>query len=285
MNPAVAGTKRLLDVRLDYRNQWVGYDANPKTQGLDINSKLMKGTMGVGLSMYKDVTGYTKRSLYSLAYAYHIKFPDISLSLGMNASMINYFIDGSKITLRDAHDQAVTLGISDKDRTYDMGAGMLLYNDRFHFGFSALDLLSSKIKFYDGDTTKSSSLKMVPHTYVTVGYNWSGNPMFVWENSLQANFVSGSPFQVDYNLRVHYKELVMTGISIRRHDAIAFHIGYTYKGDLQISYSYDVSINPMRTYHSNTHEIMLIYSTNLPRFFGKRGNMKEFQRQKFAYMF
>ena len=103
--------------------------------------------------------------------------------------------------------------------------------------------------------------------------------------SVQANIVSAAPFQIDYNLRLHYKEKIMAGFSIRRHDAIAFHLGYTIRDDIMISYSYDVSINPLRTYHSNTHEVLIVYSTNLPRFFGKKGDLKEFRRQKFGYMF
>jgi type IX secretion system PorP/SprF family membrane protein len=285
LNPAVAGTKRLFDIRLDYRNQWVGFDDNPKTQGLDINSRLMKGTMGVGFSMYKDQTGPTSRSIYSLAYAYHIKFPDVHLSMGLAGNWIRYMVDGTKMTIRYQIDQAVNTAVSDKTRAIDASAGMLLYNDRFHFGFSALDLFSTKEQLYKNDTTKKSMIKMVPHTYVSTGYNWSGDPRFVWENSVQANLVSGAPMQVDYNLRVHYKEMVMAGFSIRRHDAFALHAGFTFRDEIMISYSYDFGINALRTYHTNTHEVMIVYSTNLPRYFGKRNDLKEFRRQKFGYMF
>jgi|ERR1051325_462279 type IX secretion system PorP/SprF family membrane protein len=285
LNPAVAGTKRFLDLRMDYRNQWVGFDANPKTEGFNINSRLMKGTMGVGLSLYKDQTGYTTRSLYSMAYSYHIRYPDIALSLGMSGNMIKYMIDGSQITTRNAYDQAINTAILAKTKAFDASAGLLLYNDRFHFGFSVLDMFSSKVKFFKDDTTHKSILKMVPHTFVSIGYNWAGDPRFVWENSVQANVISGSPLQVDYNLRVHYKEKVMAGFSIRRHDAVALHIGFTFREDLMVSYSYDIGISPLRTYHDNTHEILLVYSTNLPRYFGKHGDLKEFRRQKFGYMF
>ena len=285
LNPSVAGTKRLLDVRLDYRNQWVGYDANPRTQGFDMNSRFLKGTMGAGLSMYKDQTGYTSRSIYAASYAYHIHYPDIEFSMGLGANMIKYSIDGSKITARESFDQAINTAVLARTKTFDANAGVLLYNDRFHFGFSVLDMLSSKEKFFKGDTIKKISLKMVPHTYVTIGYNWSGDPRFVWENSVQVNLCSGAPLQLAYNLLIHYKNKITAGTSIRLHDAVAFHIGYTFRDDLYAAYSYDVGINGLKTYHTNTHEIMLVYSSNLPRYFGKKGSVKEFQRQKFAYMF
>ena len=285
LNPAVTGTKRLLDIRMNYRNQWVGYDANPKTQGFDINSRFMKGTMGAGLSLYKDQTGYTTRSIYAATYAYHIHYPDVELSMGLGANMIKYSIDGSKITSRESFDQAINTAVMARTKAFDANAGILLYNDRFHFGLGVLDLLSSREKFFKGDTVKKISLAMIPHTYVTVGYNWSGDPRFVWENSIQVNLTSAAPIQLAYNLLIHYKNQITAGTSIRLHDAIALHIGYTFRDDLYVAYSYDIGINGLKTYHTNTHEIMLVYSTNLPRYFGKKGSVKEFQRQKFAYMF
>ena len=285
LNPAVTGTKRLIDFRMDYRNQWVGYDDNPKTEGFDLNSRLMKGTMGAGLSMYKDQTGYTTRSIYTASYAYHIHYPDVELSMGLGGNMIKYAIDGSQITVRESYDQAINTAILARTKAVDANAGLLLYNDRFHFGFSVLDLLSSKEQFFKNDTTKKTILNKVPHTYVTVGYNWAGDPRFVWENSVQVNLVSGAPLQLAYNLLVHYKNVVAAGTSIRLRDAVALHIGFTFRDDLYVAYSYDIGINALHTYQSNTHEIMLVYSSNLPRYYGKKGSVKEFQRQKFGYMF
>lgn len=49
LNPAVAGTKRLVDARINYRRQWVGFPDAPITQSIAVNSRLMKGTLGAGI--------------------------------------------------------------------------------------------------------------------------------------------------------------------------------------------------------------------------------------------
>ncbi|MGZ3931337.1 MAG: type IX secretion system membrane protein PorP/SprF, partial [Bacteroidia bacterium] len=36
-NPAFCGTKRILDFRMFYRNQWTGYDGAPKTYAAVLN--------------------------------------------------------------------------------------------------------------------------------------------------------------------------------------------------------------------------------------------------------
>ena len=285
LNPALVGTKRILDVRFDYRKQWIGFDAAPITQEIAINGKFLKGMMGGGFVMFKDVTGPTKRNFYELAYAFHIKYPDIQLSMGVAGNMIKYTVDGNLITTHYSQDPAVLLASTVSDKTYDASAGLMLFNDRFHFGFSVLNMLSSKLKFFPDDTIKDNALSMVPHTFVTTGYKWQGTPYVIWENSLQVNYIPGVPLQMEYCLRVYFKEKFFIGGSIRRHDAISLQTGITFLNDYHIAYSYDIGTSPLRQYHSNTHEFMLVYSTNLESLLGKYGSNKEFLRQKFGYMF
>ena len=286
LNPALVGTKRILDVRFNYRKQWIGFVAAPITQELCLNGKFLKGKMGVGLIMFKDVTGPTKRNFYELAYAFHIKYPDIQLSLGVAGNMIKYTVDGSLITTHYSQDPAIDLVSTIFDKSYDASAGLMLFNDRFHFGFSVLNMLSSKLNFFpESDSIKENALAMVPHTYVTTGYKWQGTPYIIWENSLQVNYIPGVPIQMEYCLRIYFKEKMFIGASIRRHDAISLQTGITFLKDYHIAYSYDIGTSPLKQYHANTHEFMLVYSTNLESLLGRYGTNKEFARQKFGYMF
>ena len=81
-NPAFCGTKRLVDVRLNYRNQWTGFEGAPKTYVLSLNSRLWKGRIGVGGFIFNDVIGPFKTTNSSLTLAYHLKFPDSEFSIG-----------------------------------------------------------------------------------------------------------------------------------------------------------------------------------------------------------
>jgi hypothetical protein len=61
-------------------------------------------------------------------------------------------------------------------------------------------------------------------------------------------------------------------------------MGYTLKDQLQIVYSYDVVTSSLRKYQSGSHEISLIYSTNLGFDKKKRGFNNRFLRQRFQYL-
>jgi type IX secretion system PorP/SprF family membrane protein len=287
LNPAAAGTKRIVDLRMNYRTQWVGFEDAPKTQTVSLNGRFLKGTMGGGFMMFKDQTGPTKRSFYNLSYSYHIRYPDVELSMGASANMMNYTIDGSLINTRNNQDYAILYNTISRDKVYDASVGVLLYNDRFHVGLSFLNIVQSRAKFYEGisDSLKESTLKMFVHPFVTLGYTWSGDGRIIFENTLQSNYVPGTVLMLDYSLRVYFGEMIFGGLNIRLRDAICPSIGMTIANDFQVSYAYDIGISKLRGGHSNTHEIMLIYSSNLESIFGKHYGDKGFKKQKFQYMF
>lgn len=284
INPAIAGTKRLLDVRLNYRMQWVGYADAPKTTSISAHSRFLKGKMGAGMYFMQDQVGPAKQTNFGAAYAYHIRFPDCELSAGLSGNFEKYRLIGSKILLHNTQDPAIDQTITDQTWVADAAFGIYLYNDRFHFGVSALRAFGSEAEFYKNDTTKEGLVKFVQHAYMTLGYNYSQNPDFVWENTVYANYVKGAPFMLDYTLRLHYRQQVMAGVSIRLRDAIALHVGYTFLEDFQATYSYDLQIGKLRGYNKGSHEIMLVCSTNI---FTKknRGVSDRFLHQKYGYLF
>src|SRR6476646_7666190 len=107
LNPAVTGTKKLVDARINYRNQWMGYDDAPKTTGFSLHSRFMKGKMGAGMYVMNDKIGPTKQTNFGLAYAYHIRFPDVELSAGASANFSKFTLIGDKMFLHNSQDPAL----------------------------------------------------------------------------------------------------------------------------------------------------------------------------------
>lgn len=285
-NPAVVGTKRLLDARLNYRTQWVGFDDSPITKSFSLNGRIVNGTMGLGTSFFNDRTGPSKRSNISLTYAYHAKFEDVELSLGVAGHLLTYRVDGTMLHMRFPYDNTINLTISQKKSVTDVSAGFLLYNDRFHFGISALNLAKASINYFPGsDTIHRSQIDMVPHYYSSLGYNWSGQLDWIWENSLQVVYAEANPMTIDYNLRLHYREKIFGGIGVRLRDAIAFQFGASFLNDFQVSYSYDFIISSLRSSQSGSHEIMLVWSSNIGMGGKKKYDTDRFKRQKYSNMF
>ena len=287
LNPAVTGTKRLFDLRLIYRDQWVGFDGQPKTKGFNMNSRFYKGKMGLGMQYITDETGPTRRNMTNFAYSFHFRYPDVEMSFGLSANLYKYFLNGSLMTIRNLQDEAIQLGLMSDSRLFDMNFGFLLYNDRFQVGLSAQNLIQQSAKFYEDvpDSLKEANLKMVLHPFFTVGYNWGGNPDFVWENYLMAGYITGATISMDYSLRMYFKNKLIAGASYRLKDAFALHAGFILMDQVQVCYSYDLGISALRKAHQNSHEISIVWSSDLEFIFGKRRGNGMFAKQKFQYLF
>lgn len=285
LNPAVTGTKREMDARINYRMQWVGYYDAPRTSAVSIHSRFFKGTMGAGVYMMQDEVGPARQTNMGLSYAYHLKFPDCELSAGAAGNFTKYALFGDKITLHNTQDPSIDQTISNSTWTGDASAGIYLYNDRFHIGLSALHLMQTRAEFYKADTTKKGIVPYASHINFTLGYNYSQNPDYIWESTIYANYVTGVPFMLDYTLRMHYREKFFTGISVRLHDAVAIHLGVTIMEFLQLSYSYDLLIGGLRNYSSGSHEIMLSYSYNVFSANKRKKGDSRFLHQRYGYLF
>ncbi len=263
LNPAVAGTQGTLYACMNYRAQWVGYDDAPRTSGISLHGRFFNGKMGAGLLMMQDEIGPSKQTNYGATYAYHIRFPDCELSAGFAGNYTKYTLDGNKILLHNSQDPSIDQTISYTANATDASAGIYLYNDRFHIGFSALHLLKSKAELYKNDSTKKGFIKYATHIYSTLGYNYSQNPAFVFENTIFVNYVQAVPLMIDYTLRVHYRRKVFAGFSLRLRDALAIHIGANIMERFQVGYSYDILLSKFRNYSSGSHEIVLKYNFNI----------------------
>jgi type IX secretion system PorP/SprF family membrane protein len=286
LNPGVVGTKRIVDVRTDYRKQWTGFDDAPTTLSIAANGRLLNGSMGLGAAYLSDKTGPTKRSDMSLAYSYHGRFDDVELSAGAAWHLLTYTVDGTKLHMHVPLDNAIDLAGSQKERVSDLSAGLYFYNDRFHLGLSMLNLLEPSINYYeDDDTVHKTNIAMVPHYYGSVGYNWSGNPDIIWENSLQVLYAPSNPMSIDYTLRIHYMQKFFGGVSLRIRDAIALHVGATFLEEFHISYSYDIVTSPLSSFEAGSHEVMLAWSSNIGQDKRKKYDTSRFKKQKYGFMF
>ncbi|HLG02756.1 MAG TPA: PorP/SprF family type IX secretion system membrane protein [Bacteroidia bacterium] len=283
LNPAYTGTRSHIDARITYRKQWVGFENAPETQSLGLHSRLWKGKLGAGFNLFQDITGPTKRVNYSFSTAYHIIFPDVELSVGAGMTFNKYFLDGTKMTTHWTGDKAVDSWLLEYDKTKNVTAGVLLYNDRFHFGLGVLNLINNHSDFYENhpDTTKKSVVTFHPHYYFTCGYVFHGHPDYVWENNLMGLYVIGMPITLHYNLRLHYREKFMVGATWRLKDAIAVQAGYTFLNRYQVIYSYDIGISRLHSGHGGTHEFMIGYRMNLGEDKNGYRNHDQFQRQKY----
>lgn len=276
INPAYTGTKGTLDARINYRKQWSGFSGAPETQFIGIHSRLWKGRVGVGTTLYKDVIGPSTMFDYGFSAAYHLHFPDVEFSAGISVRFNKYTMNTSGMTTHWEGDPAVIPGTTAFDKTKNGLAGLLLYNDRFHFGLGIMNVLSAKVILGTGNIVKFKQ-----HYFFTFGYNFHGHPEYVWENNLMGEYVDGLPMTLNYNLRVHFRQKLMVGAGWRLKDAVYLQAGWVFYKTVQATYSYDIGISKLRKAHNGSHEITLAYRFDYENKKSKYNNFNSFQRQRY----
>jgi len=258
LNPALAGTNNYFQVISSNRFQWVGFTDAPITNSLSLFGPLEKYPMGWGASINYDVSGPVSMGTFHGSYAYHYNInEDMNISAGLNVGIMQYKIDFTKIDMPDDADPI----LNDKENYYvpDANIGFYFYSPTYHAGLVVTHLLNNKIKV-GSDPTGDSRLRS--HFYLTGGYKYYYNREWAFEPSVVLKKVWPAPFQLDFNIRAWYRNMIWAGLSYRTQEAVSIMAGYTYERKIYIGYSYDLVLNPLGAHNFGSHEIMLGYRFN-----------------------
>lgn len=256
INPAVAGkNKDFWECRSNNRYQWQGITDAPRTYILSTHGPFKNRKMGIGGIMYSDIVGPTRRFGFNLAYSYHLKLNnEYNLNLGLSAGLLQYSVDGHKLTLHDNDD--VTL-----IRQYgsyvvpEFAAGAYLYSKKLFVSVSVPQFYEASIKLNGSVYTGNSKLR--PHLFTMAGYKFDVSEDIQIEPSFLLKYVSPAPVKIDISTRAIYKKMLWLGFTYRTHDAVSCMLGYLHKNWLMIGYSYDYTTTNLRNYSTGTHEILL----------------------------
>lgn len=258
INPALAGSKNCIDVRLGYRRQWVGMDGAPTTawttvHGVFKNKKkpYQKSKHGFGAMVEVDDTGPLGYTMFSVAYAYHMKLSEkFMASAGIFAGMQQQKLDAGEVTLTDFNDPAIGSGGS----TFvapEVWPGFLLYNDNTFFGLSIRQALGNTV---DGIGVET---RLTPHILLNGGHRFRTRSKVAVVPSVLMKFTGSSPFAIDLNLLMEYRRRFGIGVSYRNTDAIAAMFRVNFLKFFSLGYSYDITTSKLRVGSSNSHEIIL----------------------------
>lgn len=292
-NPAAAGEKDdLVCVNGLWHSQWRNYDdltqvdrrdgtipdgqspiknVAPVTYALNLSGQITadKGKRkigGIGLSLYDDKLGFMKQTTVRLQAAYFIPVQGNfgRLAIGPEVGMYQFGFVNPQFIARDPNDPRVPTTGSN-DTKFDLGFGAYYQQRRlgpvedFYAGLSMSHITAPT---YTVTATQQSTVnfKQEPHWYLVSGGRIPlGNPAFELEPAILLKYKTR--FQLDLNTTVLWNQMARAGIGYRQwgnSDAISIMLGYIYK-DIQIGYSYDVTLSTIRTVSNGTHEIMVAY--------------------------
>ena len=253
-NPAANGTLNYSQIMLHHRSQWVGFSNAPSTQFLTYNGKI-KENMGLGGIIMNDITGPTRRLSASAAYDYHVAFDNFKLSLGLSLGLIQYGIDGNKITLQQNSDLAVAEQVSMKSTRPNADFGAWLFNEKFYAGISLMQLLANKIKLKEDEL--NATVDLANHFYITSGYLVDLNDDISLQPSFLVGGAFGTPLLIDLGIKTEIKDRISAGLGFRTNDAVTIFAGLKIKQQFTIAYSYDIVVSKLRKYNSGSHDLIL----------------------------
>lgn len=255
MNPAIGGKNPYFEALSDNRYQWIGITDAPRTYSLSVHGPTKNLKVGLGGYLFTDIVGPTRRIGVDATYAYHIRLNDkIKLSLGLSAGILQFSVDGSKITLHDPVDLIISSGYQSV-LVPDFGAGFYLYADKWYIGSALPQIYPAQIKFFD--YTTSSLSKLATHSYSMAGYRFDVGEDFDIEPSILVKYVKPAPVQFDFGLRAVYKQKFWLGGTFRTRDAVCAFAGFNYQENISIGYSYDFSTTNIKNYSTGTHELVI----------------------------
>jgi type IX secretion system PorP/SprF family membrane protein len=211
--------------------------------------------MGVGMNLYTDIVGPTRRTGLSFSYAYHLKLnKETNLSMAISAGLLQWGIDGNKISLRDEGDTQLYTNYQ-TTMVPDFGAGIYYYKKgTYYFGLAVPQIYNAPINLYNGSYKNS---RIVSQFNLNGAYMFKIDKDFSVEPSFLLKYERPAPPKLDIGARAIYKEQVWLGAVYRHRSAISALIGYLYKDYLTIGYSYDFSTGRIKKYSGGTHEVML----------------------------
>lgn len=254
-NPAIAGTKEYYQAKSNNRYQWIGITDAPRTYVLSVYGPHRKLDMGFGGMVFNDVTGPTSRLGVYGAYAYNVRIKDdLRFSSGLNIGLLQYKVDGSKITLHDDGDPSLGKNMY-VAYLPDATLGLYFYSSKYTIGLSVAQLLGSNIRFDELEEQGINRLKQ--HVLLHGSYVYTINDDLALEPMVMLKYIAPAPLQIDINARVIYKNMLWAGFGFRSKDATSIVVGYNYQDQLIFGYSYDVTFTDLRKYSSGTHELMI----------------------------
>jgi type IX secretion system PorP/SprF family membrane protein len=265
INPAYAGINNQFSARLQYRTQWAGMDANPKTFNLSSNISIVQNKVGLGLVLLQDKLGDIRNIELAIPISYKIKLKETTqFSFGMQVGFVNQKNNPSLLTIRDPGDPAFA---SYSETKFNLGAGLMLKNDRYRIGLSVPRLLPATIN------TSGTPIELYKqHYYLFGSYIFRMNDKLWFRPSILLRGTQGAPISFDLNPTITFREYYSAGIFTRNFKTYGallqvliknYHLGYVFempgRKDASLRFtSHEITLGLSRalfTYHDRVAKV------------------------------
>jgi type IX secretion system PorP/SprF family membrane protein len=265
INPAFAGIHNQFSARLQYRTQWAGMDANPRTFNFSSNISIVQNKVGLGLMILQDKLGDIRNLELAVPFSYKIKLENSTLSFGMQAGLINQKNNPSELTIHDPDDPAFA---QYSTMAFNLGSGIMLKGERFRVGLSVPRMLPATIN------TQGQKFELYKQAYYLMGaYNFMFKDKLWFKPSLLLRGTKGTPLSADINATVTYRDYYSAGLFTRNFQTYGALIQVLFK-NYHLTYVFELPQSKNAGLRFTSHEIgigiskgMFTYHNNVPKVF------------------
>jgi len=258
INPAATGNTRFLELRLNSRKQWTGFEGGPLTNSISAHKLLGNKTMGLGMSIFTDSYGPENRLGFKVSYSYIMPMKSIksNLALGVAFHGFQYSINYDELEAIEDGDESLQQKGKETVFVPDADFGVYLYNKKYSVGISVNQLVNIPINV--GSESYNDNY-MIRHYYLMGSYLVKINEDFDIEPSALIKATEVAPIQADINLRLWYKQSYWVSVSYRSKTTVVGMLGVRYN-NFVFGYAYDYYFNEIQTVQAGSHEIVLGYN-------------------------
>lgn len=264
INPAYAGAKGVTSASLLVREQWVGWEGNPKTQNLFVHSPL-NTEMGIGGSIVNDRIGPVNDLGIFADYSYTITYPkEKYLSFGLKAGF--RFYDARLTDLYLGNSQISDPSFSDDiDFKFlpNAGVGVYFSTPDYYLGLSVPKLITNKLS--DSGVETGTVFREELHAFFMGGYVFDVNRILKFKPYFMLRVAPNAPISADVTAQLVFYERIWLGATYRAASGFGFMLQAQATQQLKIGYAYDLTTNEFRKYNSGTHEILVNFDFSFGR--------------------
>ncbi len=261
-NPALTGNKTSTNVFLTHRSQYSGIAGGPQTSYFTVDGPLRSNKIGLGLTMYSDVTDILNRSGVNASYAYKLDFNGTgshNLTFGLALGIVNNKINFSKVTVLDMGDPS--LNSQEQSKTViNSDFGLAYHIGKLEVGAAIPQIIGNRVN-YKNNLGATGTYNMARHYYGSLKYVFdvSTAKEITAYPLVMVRSVAGAPFQYDVNAVIDWKKYGWLGVTYHSNYAVAVSAGLRWKS-LSIGYAYDLGISRIKSYAGTTQEFLLSYN-------------------------
>ena len=270
-NPAGAGFEREMVVYAAYSNQMTGFEGNPRTMLINIDTPIpfIKSDHSLGLGIVNDDIGLFSNQRLYLNYAYGFKLFKGRFVIGAQVGLVNSSFESKDIDFGGGtkNDPAFPSGNADGNNL-DVGAGILYQHKYFYAGVSAFHLNAPLIELGE-----RNEIQIDPYLNFSAGGNIPlKNTLLSVQPSLMlmTDFVA---WRADISAKATYsysEKEFFGGITYSPMTSVALFLGIEMM-NITLSYGYEIFTSGVGAANGN-HDLYLGYKIDLGTF--KKGKNK-----------